>query len=67
MPAARLLMRKVPEVFRLKHTRGVIFREISEATGVGKTQVSKYLRRAEVIGIHALLPMIRLFFTQGAQ
>ncbi len=44
-------MRKVREVLRLKHAVGLSYREISEATGVGKTAVWEYIRRAEVIGI----------------
>jgi hypothetical protein len=44
-------MRKVRDVLRLKHTLGMSFRQISEATGVGKTVVGEYLRRAGVIGI----------------
>src|SRR5437763_7323471 len=51
MPAERLSMRKVREVLRLKHTLGMSLREISEATGVGKTVIGEYLRRAKVIGI----------------
>ena len=44
-------MRKVRDVLRLKHAVGLSYREISEATGVGKTAVGEYIRRAEVIGI----------------
>ena len=51
MPTERLSMRKVREVLRLKHAVGLTYREISEATGVGKTAVWEYIRRAEVIGI----------------
>src|ERR1700692_726211 len=51
MPAERLSMRKVRDVLRLKHTLGMSLRQISEATGVGKTVVGEYLRRAGVIGI----------------
>src|SRR5258705_12405203 len=51
MPAERLSMRKVREVLRLKHTLGMSLRQISEATGVGKTVVGEYVRRAGVIGI----------------
>jgi transposase len=51
MPTERLSMRKVREVLRLKHAVGLSYREISEATGVGKTAVGEYIRRAEVIGI----------------
>src|SRR3981081_1408090 len=51
MPAERLSMRKVRDVLRLKHTLGMSLRQISEATGVGKTVVGEYVRRAGVIGI----------------
>lgn len=51
MPTERLSMRKVREVLRLKHAVGLSYREISEATGVGKTAVYEYIRRAEAIGI----------------
>src|SRR5258707_15416504 len=51
MPAERLSMRKVRDVLRLKHTLGMSYRQISEATGVGKTVVGEYVRRAGVIGI----------------
>ena len=44
-------MRKVRDVLRLKHTLGMSLRQISEATGVGKTVVGEYVRRARVIGI----------------
>jgi transposase len=44
-------MRKVREVLRLRHALGLSFRQISEATGVGKTVVGEYVRRAGVIGI----------------
>jgi biotin operon repressor len=51
MPTERLSMRKVREVLRLKHALGLSYREISEATGVGKTAVWEHIRHAEVIGI----------------
>jgi transposase len=44
-------MRKVREVLRLRHALGLSFRQISEATGVGKTVVGEYVRRAGVLGI----------------
>jgi prevent-host-death family protein len=44
-------MRKVRDVLRLKHTLGMSFRQMSEATGIGKTVVKEYVRRAGVIGI----------------
>ena len=39
-------MRKVRDVLRLRHTLGMSFRQISEATGIGKTVVGEYVRRA---------------------
>jgi transposase len=51
MPTERLSMRKVREVLRLKHAAGLSYREISEATGVGKSAIWAYIRRAEAIGI----------------
>jgi transposase len=56
MPAERLSMRKVREVLRLKHALAMSYRKISEATGVSKTQVSEYVRRAEVAGLAWPLP-----------
>ena len=56
MPAERLSMRKVREVLRLKHVLGLSYRKISEATGVGKTQVAEYARRAEAAGIRWPVP-----------
>ena len=44
-------MRKVRDVLRLRHTLGMSFRQISEATGIGKTVVGEYVRRAGVLGI----------------
>jgi transposase len=49
-------MRKVREVLRLKHTLGLSYRKISEASGVSKTQVAEYVRRAEVAGLAWPLP-----------
>ena len=51
MPAERLSMRKVREVLRLKHALGMSYRQISKATGVGKTQAAEYVRRAVVAGV----------------
>jgi hypothetical protein len=51
MPAERLLMRKVRDVLRLKHTLGMSLRQISGAIGIGKTVIGEYLRRAGVLGI----------------
>ena len=48
-------MRKIEDVLRL-HARGLSTRRISLATGVGKTTVIEYLRRAEVVGLSWPLP-----------
>ncbi len=49
-------MRKVREVLHLKHATGLSYRKISEATGVSKTQVAEYVRRAEVASLAWPLP-----------
>jgi hypothetical protein len=49
-------MRKIREVLRLTHELGLSVRQVSEATGVGKTAVGEYLARARVIGITWPIP-----------
>jgi hypothetical protein len=44
-------MRKIREVLRLTHELRLSVREVREATGVGKTAVSEYVRRAKVVGL----------------
>jgi transposase len=56
MPAERLSMREVREVLRLKHALGMSYRQISEATGAGKTQAAEYVRRAQAAGIGWPIP-----------
>lgn len=51
MPAERAPMRKVQEVLRLRHALGVSERQIASTTGVSRSTVGEYLRRAAVIGI----------------
>src|SRR5260370_16525925 len=51
MRAEILPMRKVGDVLRLKRTLGMSLRQISEATGIGKTVIGEYVRRAGVLGI----------------
>ena len=51
MATMRVSMRKVREVLRLTHALGLSVRQVSEATGVGKTAVGEYIARAKVIGI----------------
>ena len=48
-------MRKIEDVLRL-HVRGLATRRISLATGVGKTTVIEYLRRAGTSGVSWPLP-----------
>jgi transposase len=49
-------MRKIREVLRLTHELGLSVRQVREATGVGKTAVSEYVRRARVVGITWPIP-----------
>jgi hypothetical protein len=49
-------MRKIREVLRLTHELGLSVREVREATGVGKTAVSEYVRRAKVVGLTWPIP-----------
>ncbi len=44
-------MRKIRDVLRLTYELRLSVREVSEATGVGKTAVGEYVARARVIGI----------------
>lgn len=44
-------MRKIREVLRLTHELKLSVRDVTAATGVGKTAVAEYVRRAKVIGI----------------
>src|SRR6476469_1537038 len=39
-------MRKIRDVLRLTHTLGMSRRLVGEATGIGKTAVGEYVRRA---------------------
>ena len=48
-------MRKIEDVLRL-HAQGMSTRRIALATGVGKTTVIEYLRRAAVAGLSWPLP-----------
>jgi transposase len=52
MPAERVSMRKIRDVLRLTHAMGLSLREVSEATGIGKTAVGDYVRRGTVAGIN---------------
>lgn len=50
MPAERVSMRKIREVLRLTHALGMSRRLVGEATGIGKTAVGEYVRRAALAG-----------------
>ena len=56
MPAERVSMRKIREVLRLTHALGMSRRLVGEATGIGKTAVGEYVRRAAVAGLRWPLP-----------
>ena len=49
-------MRKIREVLRLTHEHKLSVREVSKATGVGKTAVGEFVARARVIGITWPIP-----------
>src|SRR5215208_579535 len=51
MPAERVSMRKIRDVLRLTHAMGMSRRLVGEATGIGKTTVGEYVRRAAVAGL----------------
>src|SRR6202161_3833429 len=56
MPAERAPVRKVREVLRLRHALGVSERQIAITTGLSRSTVGEYLRRAAVIGITWPMP-----------
>src|ERR1700683_2010774 len=56
MPAERAPMRKVREVLRLRYVLGVSERQIAITTGLSRSTVGEYLRRAAVIGITRPVP-----------
>ena len=56
MPAERVSMRKIREVLRLTHALGMSRRLVGEATGIGKTAVGEYVRRAAVAGLSWPIP-----------
>ena len=51
MPARRLLVRKIREVLRLKHERGLSHRAIAQACAIGVGTVSLHLQRAAQVGL----------------
>jgi DNA-binding transcriptional regulator LsrR (DeoR family) len=56
MPAKRISMRKIHDVLRLKWAAELSSREIAQATGIARSTVSDYLRRAEEAGLSWPLP-----------
>src|SRR3974390_894013 len=56
MPKKRVSMRKIREVLRLTHEHKLSVREVSKATGIGKTTVGEFVARAKVIGITWPIP-----------
>ena len=56
MPARRLLVRKIREILRLKHERGLSHRAIAQACGIGVGTVSVYLQRTAQRGLGWPLP-----------
>ena len=49
-------MRKIRDVLRLTHAMGMSRRLVGEATGIGKTAVGEYVRRAAVAGLSWPIP-----------
>ena len=56
MPAARLLMRKIRDVLRLKHEQGLSHRAIARACSIGVGTVTLYLQRTVRRGVGWPLP-----------
>ena len=56
MPARRLLVRKIREVLRLKHERGLSHRAIAQACAIGVGTVLLYLQRTAQRGLGWPLP-----------
>ena len=56
MPAERVSMRKIRDALRLTHAMGMSRRLVGEATGIGKTAVGEYVRRAAVAGLSWPIP-----------
>jgi transposase len=58
MPTERLSMRRIRELLRLKHERGLSSRLIATALGISKGAVGEYLRRAGAAGLSWPLPEV---------
>src|SRR5438552_3912009 len=56
MPAERMSMRKIRDALRLTHAMGMSRRLVGEATGIGKTAVGEYIRRAATAGLSWPIP-----------
>jgi transposase len=56
MPAERVSMRKIRDVLRLTHAMGMSRRVVGEVTGIGKTAVGDYVRRASAVGLNWPIP-----------
>src|SRR5436190_10414705 len=56
MPAERMSMRKIRDALRLTHALGMSRRLVGEATGIGKTAVGEYVRRAAAAGLTWPIP-----------
>ena len=56
MPAERVSMRKIRDALRLTYALGMSRRLVSEATGIGKTAVGEYVRRASAAGLGWPIP-----------
>ena len=56
MPAERMSMRKIRDVLRLTHAMGMSRRVVGEVTGIGKTAVGDYVRRASAAGLTWPIP-----------
>jgi hypothetical protein len=56
MPAERMSMRKIRDALRLTYALGMSRRLVSEATGIGKTAVGEYVRRAAAAGLGSTMP-----------
>jgi transposase len=52
----RLPMRKIREILRLRHEKGLSQRAVAAACGMGAGTVSEYLSRAVQAGVHWPLP-----------
>ena len=56
MPAERVSMRKIRDVLRLTQAVGMSRRLVGQATGISKTAIGEYVRRAAVAGLGWPLP-----------